>query len=76
MNSVAIVVLNWNGIKDTVICLNSLVQLEYENYRIVVVDNGSRDNSVEMVFIVLSLEYTRVVYFCASYSLLAIGPVC
>lgn len=49
MNSVAIVVLNWNGIKDTVICLNSLVQLEYENYRIVVVDNGSRDNSVEML---------------------------
>lgn len=47
MNRVAIVVLNWNGIEDTLVCLNSLVSQNYKNYSIIVVDNGSVDDSVE-----------------------------
>ncbi len=39
---VAVVVLNWNGTDDTLECLNSLVQVDYPAYEIVVVDNGSR----------------------------------
>ncbi len=39
---VAVVVLNWNGTDDTVECLNSLAQMDYPGYEIVVVDNGSR----------------------------------
>jgi GT2 family glycosyltransferase len=42
-----IVVLNWNGIVDTLACLESLRRLDYAGYRIVVVDNGSTDGSVE-----------------------------
>ncbi len=46
MNRVAIVVLNWNGIDDTLECLDSLQQQTYKNYSIVVIDNGSKDGSV------------------------------
>jgi len=46
MNRVAIVVLNWNGIEDTLLCLDSLLQQTYKDYQIVVIDNGSIDNSV------------------------------
>jgi GT2 family glycosyltransferase len=44
---VAIIVLNWNGLNDTLDCLESLACLDYPNYEIVVVDNGSTDGSVE-----------------------------
>ena len=42
-----IVVLNWNGLSDTLACLLSLQQLHYPERRIVVVDNGSTDGSVD-----------------------------
>lgn len=45
MNRVAIVVLNWNGISDTLECLDSLQKQSYKNFTIVVIDNGSTDNS-------------------------------
>ena len=45
--SVWIVVLNWNGLADTLACLQSLQQLHYPERRIVVVDNGSTDGSVD-----------------------------
>jgi GT2 family glycosyltransferase len=41
-----IVVLNWNGLSDTLTCLDSLRCLRYGRRRVVVVDNGSRDESV------------------------------
>lgn len=42
----AIVVLNWNGGKDSVACLQSLVRLDYPTFRIIVCDNGSTDASL------------------------------
>jgi hypothetical protein len=42
-----IVVLNWNGQADTLACLESLQQLHYAERRVVVVDNGSTDGSVD-----------------------------
>jgi GT2 family glycosyltransferase len=45
--SVWIVVLNWNGQADTLACLESLQQLHYAERRVVVVDNGSTDGSVD-----------------------------
>jgi GT2 family glycosyltransferase len=36
-----IVVLNWNGLEDTTECLESLKNIAYLNYKIIVVDNGS-----------------------------------
>lgn len=46
---VAIIILNWNGWKDTIECLESLQRLTYPNYQIIVVDNGSTDGSVEKI---------------------------
>lgn len=46
MKRVCIVVLNWNGWKDTVACVESLQSLEGCSYEILVVDNGSTDGSV------------------------------
>jgi len=46
---VAIVVLNWNGSNDTQMCLSSLRQLNYDNYEVIVVDNGSSDDSVDRI---------------------------
>jgi hypothetical protein len=46
MPVVWIVVLNWNGIADTLACLASLRRLRYGSRKVVVVDNGSTDGSV------------------------------
>ena len=43
---VFIITLNWNGRDDTIECIASLMKLNYSNYNIVVVDNGSTDDSV------------------------------
>jgi GT2 family glycosyltransferase len=40
------VILNWNGWKDTIGCLAALESCSYEGFSIVVVDNGSTDESV------------------------------
>ena len=46
---VAIIILNYNGWRDTIECLESLQKLDYPNYLTVVVDNGSSDGSVEKI---------------------------
>ena len=46
---VYIIVLNWNGKDDTLECLKSLEKINYSNYRIIVVDNGSEDDSVSEI---------------------------
>lgn len=44
---IGVVVVNWNGCADTVACLESLVQADPGPASIVVVDNGSTDDSAE-----------------------------
>jgi len=44
---VCVAVLTWNNWADTDECLASLLQQDYANYFVVVVDNGSRDGSLE-----------------------------
>ena len=39
---VAIIILNWNGLQDTIECLDSVQKITYPNYTVVVIDNGSR----------------------------------
>lgn len=38
---ISVVILNWNGIEDTKLCLEYAHKLNYSNYEIIVVDNGS-----------------------------------
>ena len=47
--SVGIVLLNWNGWKDTIECIESIRKSNYESYNIVIVDNASTDNSVNEI---------------------------
>jgi len=44
---VVIAVLNWNGWIETLACVDSLRNLDYSNFSIVVVDNGSTDESTQ-----------------------------
>jgi GT2 family glycosyltransferase len=46
---VVIIIVNWNGWPDTIECLESLFQITYENYDVLVADNGSNDNSIEKI---------------------------
>jgi GT2 family glycosyltransferase len=49
MRRVMVIVLNWNGLADTLACLASLARLDYLAHEVVVVDNGSIDDSVATV---------------------------
>jgi len=44
---VSIIILNWNGWRKTVECLESLTKINYSNYEVIIVDNGSTDESVD-----------------------------
>lgn len=46
---VCILIVNWNGKADTLECLDSLRQLNYPTYEILVVDNASSDDSVHCI---------------------------
>lgn len=46
---VTCIVLNWNGWQDTLECLDALKQSTYPNLTVVVVDNGSSDDSVARI---------------------------
>ncbi len=46
---VDIIILNWNGWKDTIECLESINRITYTNYDIIIVDNGSENESIEMI---------------------------
>jgi GT2 family glycosyltransferase len=45
LKKVVVIVLNWNGLDDTLECLQSLAQSCYSNREVIVVDNGSEDGS-------------------------------
>ncbi len=47
--SVAIIILNWNNAADTLDCLKSVFELDYPNFNVLVVDNGSADDSVARI---------------------------
>lgn len=55
---ICIIILNWNGYEVTRECLLSLKNISYRNYTIVLVDNGSVDNSIDK----LSPEFNQIDY--------------
>lgn len=46
---VTVIIVNWNGWEDTIECLESLFQINYPKYQIIVVDNHSQDDSVKRI---------------------------
>ena len=46
---VYIIILNYNGWQDTIECLESVLRNDYPNYQVIVVDNGSPNNSMEYI---------------------------
>ncbi len=66
MNRVIIILVNWNGWRDTIECLESLLLLDYTDFRIVICDNGSTDDSLYRIRIwadhnaVSFIEYSRI----------------
>jgi GT2 family glycosyltransferase len=47
--AVTAIILNWNDAADTVRCLQSVYASDYGALRVLVVDNGSRDDSVAVI---------------------------
>lgn len=46
---VSIILLNWNGYEDTLEALESLYDIDYPNYNVIVADNNSTNDSVEKI---------------------------
>ena len=44
---VSIIIINWNSWQDTIECLKSVLNIEYSHFNLIVVDNGSIDDSIE-----------------------------
>ena len=49
MKRVYIVIVNWNGWKDTVECLESLLSITFAPFTVVICDNGSTDESLHRI---------------------------
>jgi len=46
---VSIIIINWNGWEDTIECMESLFQINYPNFDVILVDNASEDDSLEKI---------------------------
>ena len=44
--TIPIIILNWNGIEDTIACIDSVMQQTYASFEIYLVDNGSESEEV------------------------------
>lgn len=45
----SVIVLNWNGLEYLGTCLGAVLAQDYDNFEVLVVDNGSTDGSVDFV---------------------------
>ena len=44
-----IVILNWNGLSDTLACLASVFASQYSNFQVIVIDNNSANNELSII---------------------------
>ena len=47
--NVHILILNWNGKDYLYDCVKSVLNSDYQNFKVTVIDNGSSDNSIDLV---------------------------
>ena len=45
----SVIVVSWNGVSHLPACLGSLLQQDYPDFEVIVVDNGSTDGSPGLV---------------------------
>ncbi len=55
---VAILIINWNCFQDTLKCLESLYASIYKEFRVIIIDNGSKDESVEEIKVSLCAHFS------------------
>mgnify|MGYP000984653343 CR=1 FL=1 len=53
---IKILILNWNGVHLLKPCLDTVTAIDYPNFSIIMIDNGSSDGSLDMV----QLNYSKV----------------
>lgn len=58
---VGIILVNYNGAKDTVECLNSLYTVNYKNKKIYVVDNNSSEDDLEYLESFIDCSYVKLI---------------
>ncbi len=46
---VSVIIVNYNGKRHLEKCLESLMNVDYEKYEVILVDNNSNDDSLEFV---------------------------
>ena len=46
---VYIILVNYNGWRDTLECLNSILKNDYHNYHVIICDNASQDESIKKI---------------------------
>ena len=44
---IPVIVLNWNGVDDTIECIDALLACDGSDYRVVLIDNGSSGDDFE-----------------------------
>ena len=49
MHEVSVVIPNYNGSKYLPECLNALLKQTFTNFETILVDNGSEDDSIEII---------------------------
>ena len=49
MTPLAVIILNWNGWTDTIECLESMLKSTLDEFIIILIDNGSEDESVKEI---------------------------
>lgn len=62
--SVALILVNWNTYSYSRSCIEQAMKLNYPNYSIILVDNGSTDGSGERLF----MEFPQIVYLKNEYN--------
>ena len=63
---VSIIILNFNGVDLTVPCLESLRNIRYSNYELLVVDNGSTDDSITVLGAIPWIRLVQIKKNCGS----------